>query len=479
MSNYDVIAVGGGPGGYVAAIRAAQLGLKVACIDASRRPDGKPALGGTCTNVGCIPSKALLQSSEFFSLLQNDFATHGIQVKDAKIDLAQMMQRKNQIIQQNNLGVAYLLKKNKVDFYHGTAEWVEPPSRGDSYPHRIKVVTTQGESILQSKNLVIATGSLPRPLPDLAFDEHRVLSNEGILSLTEVPKVLCVLGAGVIGLEMGSVWQRLGAKVIILEALQDFLPAADRSISQEAYKFFKAQGLTLELGIRLQSAVVADQAVHIQYHNARGELQSIQADQFLVSIGRIAQTQGLNLAISGVETLPDGKIKVDSRLQTNVPGIWAVGDVIGGPMLAHKAEEEGVAVAESIAGQSGHVNYQTIPWVIYTDPELAWVGQTEQQVQALGRAYKVGSFPFMANGRARALGNTHGLVKIIADANTDEILGVHILGPQASELIAEAAMAMEFRATSEDLARICHAHPSLAETTREAALAVTGRALHI
>jgi dihydrolipoamide dehydrogenase len=463
--SFDVVVIGGGPGGYIAAIRAAQLGLKTACIDEWKTADGKPALGGTCTNIGCIPSKALLQSSENFEQAGHGFADHGVKVKGVELDLAQMMKRKDQVVKASNDGVMYLFKKNKVAFFHGRGTFVSPGE--------VKV----GSETLSAKNVIIATGSVPRALPGAAFDEKLILSNDGALAIPEVPKRLGIVGAGVIGLEMGSVWRRLGAEMTILEALPAFLGAADEQVAKEAAKIFAKQGLKIQLGVKI-TAVKAAKGVTVEYSDSEGKPQSAAFDRLIVSIGRVANVEGLNAEGIGLK-LDRGFVAVDEECRTSVPGVWAIGDVVRGPMLAHKAEEEGVAVAERIAGQRPHVDFNTIPWVIYTTPEIAWVGKTEQQLKAEGVAYKAGTFPFMANARARALGDTSGLVKFLADARTDAVLGVHIIGPYASEMIAEAVVAMEFRASSEDIGMICHAHPSLSEAMKDAALAVGKRALNI
>ena len=468
--NFDVVVIGGGPGGYVAAIRAAQLGFSAACIDEWKNAKGGPALGGTCTNVGCIPSKALLQSSEHFEHAGHSFADHGIGLTDLTIDVSKMLARKDLVVKQNNDGIAYLLKKNKVSFFHGRGSFVRAVDGG--------IEVAVGDELLVAKNVIIATGSNARALPGTPFDEVNVLSNDGALRVGAVPKKLGLIGSGVIGLEMGSVWRRLGAEVTVLEALPTFLGAVDEQIAKEAHKAFVKQGLKIELGVKVGEISCAKKGVSVAFANAKGEAQQALFDKLIVSIGRVPNTIGLNGDAVGLALDERGAIVVDEQCRTNVPGVWAVGDVVRGPMLAHKAEEEGVAVAERIAGQHGHVDFNTVPWVIYTSPEIAWVGQTEQQLKASGRAYKAGTFPFLANGRARALGDTTGMVKVLADASSDEVLGVHIVGPQASELIAEAVMAMEFRASSEDIARICHAHPSLSEATKEAALAVDKRALN-
>ena len=468
--HFDVIVIGAGPGGYIAAIRAAQLGFTTACIDEWKNDKGGPAPGGTCTNVGCIPSKALLQSSEHFEHAGHAFADHGIGLKDLSIDVSKMLSRKNTVVKQNNDGILYLFKKNKVAFFHGRGSFVRAVDGG----HEIAV---NGESFV-GKHIVVATGSSARALAGAPFDEDNILSNDGALRMAAVPKTLGLIGSGVIGLEMGSVWRRLGARVTVLEALPTFLGAVDEQIAKEARKAFTRQGLQIELGVVVGEIAAGKNGVTVAYTDAQGGAQTLAVDKLIVSIGRIPNTNGLNAQAVGLKLDERGAIVVDDDCRTNLPGVWAVGDVVRGPMLAHKAEEEGVAVVERIAGQHGHVDFNLVPWVIYTSPEIAWVGQTEQQLKAAGRSYRVGSFPFMANGRARALGDTTGLVKMLADETTDEILGVHIVGPLASELIAEACVAMAFRASSEDLARICHAHPSLAESTKEAALAVDKRTLN-
>ena len=470
---FDVIVIGGGPGGYIAAIRAAQLGMNVACIDEWKNAQGGPAPGGTCTNVGCIPSKALLQSSEHFDHANHHFADHGISAKDVKMDVAKMLARKDTVIKQNNDGILYLLKKNKVSFFHGRGAFAKTVDGG----YEIQVAGAANETLV-GKQIIVATGSNARALPGVPFDEKNVLSNDGALRIGAVPKKLVLIGSGVIGLEMGSVWRRLGADVTILEGLPTFLGAVDEQIAKEAKKAFDKQGLKIELGVKVGDIKNSAKGVSVAYTNAKGEAQAIDADKLIVSIGRVPNTLGLNAEGVGLKLDERGAIVVDGDCRTSLPGVWAVGDVVRGPMLAHKAEEEGVAVAERIAGQHGHVNFNTIPWVIYTSPEIAWVGRTEQQLKADGVKYKAGTFPFLANGRARALGDTTGMVKFLADAATDEILGVHIVGPMASELIAEAVVAMEFRASAEDIARICHAHPSLSEATKEAALAVDKRTLN-
>ena len=472
-TSFDVVVIGAGPGGYIAAIRAAQLGLSVACIDEWKNEQGGPAPGGTCTNVGCIPSKALLQSSEHFEHAGHAFAEHGIGLEKLSIDVARMLARKDRVVKQNNDGILFLFKKNKVAFFHGRGSFVKAVDGG----YEIAVKGAADET-LQARHVIVATGSNARALPGAEFDEERILSNDGALRVGAVPKRLGVVGSGVIGLEMGSVWRRLGAEVTVLEALPEFLGAVDTSVAKEAWKVFAKQGLKIELGVSIASVKAGKQGVAVAYTDAKGAEQSLTVDRLIVSIGRVPNTTGLDAGAVGLALDERGAIVVDAECRTNLANVWAVGDVVRGPMLAHKAEEEGVAVAERIAGQHGHVDFNTIPWVIYTSPEIAWVGQTEQQLKAAGRAYKAGQFPFLANGRARALGDTTGFVKFLADAKTDEILGVHVIGPMASELIAEAVVAMAFKASSEDIARICHAHPSLSEATKEAALAVDKRTLN-
>ena len=470
--SFDVVVIGGGPGGYIAAIRAAQLGMSVACIDEWKNDKGGPAPGGTCTNVGCIPSKALLQSSEHYEHASHGMAEHGVDIKGVKLNLAQMMGRKDGVVKQNNDGILYLFKKNKVSFFHGRGSFASADAQG----YQIAVSGASAET-LTAKHVVIATGSIPRELPGAAFDEKQILSNTGALAIDAVPKRLGVIGAGVIGLEMGSVWRRLGSEVTILEAMPVFLGAVDETVAKEAHKLFLKQGLAIEMGVKI-GTINNGKEVSVEYVDTQGKEHKALFDKLIISIGRIPNTIGLSPEAVGLKLDERGFIAVADQCRASLPNVWAVGDVVRGPMLAHKAEEEGVAVAERIAGQHGHVNFGTIPWVIYTSPEIAWVGRTEQQLKADGVAYKSGSFPFLANGRARALGDTSGLVKFLADAKTDEILGVHIVGPMASELIAEAVVAMEFRASAEDIARICHAHPTLSEATKEAALAVDKRALN-
>jgi dihydrolipoamide dehydrogenase len=470
---FDVVVIGGGPGGYIAAIRAAQLGMQVACVDDWKTRAGKPALGGTCTNVGCIPSKALLQSSENYDHAAHAFAEHGIGIKGLALDLARMLERKDKVVRQNNEGILYLFKKNKVAFFHGHGSF----AGGGADGWEIKV-EGGNEDMLSARHVIVATGSSPRALPGAKFDNNLILDNEGALAMPEVPARLGVVGAGVVGLEMGSVWRRLGSEVTILEALPAFLPAADEQVAKEALKVFTKQGLDIRTGINI-TRVAANEKVVVDYLDAGGKERNAAFDKLIVAIGRTANTGGLGAEGVGLKLDERGFIEVDEECRTALPGVWAIGDVVRGPMLAHKAEEEGVAVAQRIAGQHGHVDFNTVPWVIYTSPEIAWVGKTEQQLKAEGVEYRAGSFPFMANGRARALGDTTGFVKLLADAKTDRILGAHIIGPMASELISEAVVAMEFGASAEDIALICHAHPSLSEAMKEAALAVDKRTLNL
>ena len=470
---FDVVVIGAGPGGYIAAIRAAQLGFATACIDDWTRDGGKPAPGGTCTNVGCIPSKALLQSSENFEHAGHGFAQHGIDVEGLSMDVARMLARKDKVVAQNNDGILFLFRKNKVAFHHGRGTF----AGRDGERWRIKVDGAKPAELVAT-HVIVATGSSPRPLPGVAFDNERILDNAGALAIAKVPKRLGVVGAGVIGLEMGSVWRRLGAEVTVLEALPAFLGAADEAVAREAQKAFAKQGLAIHTGVTI-TGVTGGKEVTVAWTDAKGAAQASAFDRLIVSIGRVPNTQGLGADAVGLALDERGFVVVDDDCRTALPNVWAVGDVVRGPMLAHKAEDEGVAVAERIAGQKPHIDFDTIPWVIYTSPEIAWVGRTEQQLKAQGVAYRAGSFPFSANGRARAIGDPVGFVKILADAATDRVLGMHAIGPMASELIAEGVMAMEFGASSEDIARICHAHPTLSEATKEAALAVAKRTLNL
>ena len=472
-NTFDVVVIGAGPGGYVAAIRAAQLGFSTACIDEWKNEKGGPAPGGTCTNSGCIPSKALLQSSENFEQAGHHFADHGIGLSNLTIDVPKMMARKKTVVKQNNDGIVYLFKKNKIQFFHGRGSFATKAEGG----WEIAVAGAKADTLV-ARHVIVATGSNARALPGAAFDEKTILSNDGALSVDHVPKTLGIVGSGVVGLEMGSVWRRLGADVTILEALPTFLGAVDTQIATEAHKVFTRQGLKVILGVKISAVASGADGVAVSYTDAAGTAQTLACEKLIVSIGRVPNTIGLDAEAVGLALDERGYVTVDADCKSNLENVWAIGDVVRGPMLAHKAEEEGVAVAERIAGQKPHVDFNTVPWVIYTSPEIAWVGQTEQQLEAAGREFRAGIFPFMANGRARALGDTTGMVKMLADAKTDEILGVHMIGPMVSELIAEAATAMEFRASAEDIGRICHAHPSLSEATKEAALAVDKRALN-
>ncbi|MEI6320900.1 MAG: dihydrolipoyl dehydrogenase [Pseudomonadota bacterium] len=469
---FDVVVIGGGPAGYVAAIRAGQLGLSVACAESNpyADPKGEPRLGGTCLNVGCVPSKALLQSSENYHLLHEGFAQHGITVSDAKIDIATMVGRKNKIVDQFTGGIKGLFRKYKVTFIPGHGRFVAAGGAGWK-------LDIGGEAV-EAKHVIVATGSRSRPLPGVPVDNETIVDNVGALDFKAVPKKLGIIGSGVIGLELGSVWKRLGAEVTILEALPTFLGACDEAVSKEAWKVFTAkQGLDIKLGCKIGEVKKGKAGVSIAYEQD-GKATTLECDKLIVSIGRVPNTDGLAADAVGLKLDARGFIEVDGHCRTTLPNVYAVGDVVRGPMLAHKAMEEGVMVAEIIAGQAGHVNLDTVPWVIYTSPEIAWVGKTEQQLKAEGVAYRTGQIPFMANGRAMGMGDTTGFVKMIADAKTDRILGVHIIAAHASELISEAVVAMEFSASSEDLARIVHAHPTLSEVIHEAALAVDKRSLH-
>ncbi len=459
---FDLIVIGGGPGGYVCALRAAQLGMKVACVEK------RATLGGTCLNIGCIPSKALLQSSENYQAVTHDFAAHGIDVGAIKLDLARMMARKDEVVSANVKGVEFLFRKNKVTWLKGAARIAAPGT-----------VEVDGRTY-KAKHIVIATGSETMPLSGVEVDEQRIVSSTGGLELDAVPRRLAVIGGGYIGLELGSVWRRLGAEVTVIEFLERIVPTMDAEIAKAFERILSRQGIKFRLSTKVTGARTGNEGVTLTLEPARGGTsEELVADVVLLAIGRRAHTDGLGLEQLGVTRDARGRIETDGHYATNVPGIYAIGDVIAGPMLAHKAEDEGVALAERLAGQAGHVNYEVIPGVVYTWPEVAAVGQTEEELKAAGVAYAVGKFPFTANGRARAMGDTDGFVKILADKTTDRILGAHIIGPDAGTLIAELATAMEFGASAEDVARICHAHPTLSEAVKEAALAADGRALHI
>jgi len=482
---FDVVVIGAGPGGYVAAIRCAQLGLNTACIDEWKNPQGKASLGGTCLNVGCIPSKALLESSENYERAAHKYSAHGIKVEGLSVDIPVMISRKDKIVTAFTSGIAMLFKKNKITSIHGRGTLAK--DRKDKKSWKVKVKSGDKVETIEAKYIIIATGSTPRQLPFAAVDNECILDNEGALALIEVPKRLGIIGAGVIGLEMASVWRRLGSEVTILESLPEFLTIADEQVAKEAQKIFTRElGLEILTGINLTAIKARKKTVLVDYLDAQARAQKLEVDKLIVSVGRVPNTAELGAEYVGLRIDDGGRIEVDSQCRTNLPNVYAVGDVVRGPMLAHKASEEGIAVAESIianaAGQARELtklNLDTIPWVIYTSPEIAWVGKTEQELKTAGIRYKAGQFPFMANGRARALGETNGFVKVLADANTDRILGVHMIGPYVSEMISEAVVAMEFAASSEDIARIVHAHPSLSEVLHEAALGVDKRALHI
>ena len=467
MKAFDVVVIGAGPAGYIAAIRAAQLGMSVACVEEWKTPKGDYALGGTCLNVGCIPSKALLESSENYERISHQFKAHGISASGVKLDVKTMQERKEKIVGRMTAGVAGLFKKNKIIWLQGHGKLV---SAGK--------VAAAGETI-EAKNIIIATGSKARALPGVPVDNKLICDNEGALAFDAMPERLGVIGAGVIGLELGSVWRRLGSKVKVLEALPVFLGAADETVAQEAWKIFtKNQGLEIELGASISKVSQSKKDVIVQYTTKDNSSKTFECDRLIVSIGRVPNTDDLGAGNIGVKLDAKGSIEVDEHCRTAVPNVYAIGDVVRGPMLAHKGEDEGVMVAEIIAGQHGHVNYEAIPWVIYTAPEIAWVGKTEQELKAEGAGYRAGRFPFAYNGRALGREEPEGFVKMLADAKTDRILGVHAIGGLASELIAEAVVAMEFSASSEDIARICHAHPSMSEVMREAALAVDRRSLN-
>ncbi|WP_020559197.1 dihydrolipoyl dehydrogenase [Thiofilum flexile] len=471
MSNqYDVIVIGGGPGGYVAAIRCAQLGLKTACVEEWINKQQKPALGGTCLNVGCIPSKALLESSERYEEITHTNAGHGITVTGLEIDVPTMIARKDKIVGQLTSGVAQLFQANGITWLQG---------RGKLLANKqVEVKGHDGAvNTYSANNIIIATGSVPIELPIARWLDTRIVDSTGALDWEAVPKRLGVIGAGVIGLEMGSVWRRLGADVVVLEAMPDFLAAADRDVAKAAQTQFKKQGLDIRLNSKVSKVDVTDAGIVISYQDAEGE-KTLTVDNLIVAVGRKANTAGAIDPASGVAVDERGRVVVDDHCATGVAGIYAIGDCVKGPMLAHKASEEGVTVAERIAGQKPHLNYDAIPWVIYTHPEIAWVGKTEQDLKAAGTEYNVGTFSFAVNGRAKAMDQDNGMIKVLADAKTDRILGVHIVGPMASELIAQGAIAIETESTAEDLARMTFAHPSLSESMHEAMLAVGGRAIH-
>ena len=469
---FDVVVIGGGPGGYVAAIRAAQLGFSTACCESEAYddPKGEVRLGGTCLNVGCIPSKALLQSSEHFDNARHGFVMHGIATGELGIDVKTMVKRKDNIVTQLTGGIKGLFKKNKVTLLPGHGKFTGGGEDGWE-------VDVAGEAVV-AKHVIVATGSRPRHLDGIPVDNKLICDNAGALAFDAVPKRLGVIGAGVIGLELGSVWKRLGAEVTILEALPEFLAAADSAVAKEAWKVFtKKQGLDIRLDVKIGKVTAGKKTVTVEYE-AGDESHVLECDKLIVSVGRVPNTEGLGCEAVGLRLDERGRVDVDDHCRSNLPNVWAVGDVVRGPMLAHKGMEEGVMVAELIAGQAGHCNYDAVPWVIYTHPEIAWVGKTEEQLKRAGIEYRAGQIPFAANGRALGQGDTTGFVKMLADARTDRILGVHVIGTNASELISEAVVAMEFHASSEDLARIVHAHPTLSEVMHETALAVDKRPLH-
>jgi dihydrolipoamide dehydrogenase len=470
QSKFDVIVIGGGPAGYVAAIRCAQLGMSVACVDAWINKQGKPALGGTCLNVGCIPSKALLESSEKYAELAHAGKTHGIIVDSVHFDAAAMIARKDKIVAELTGGIAQLFKANRIT-------WI--PGRGRLLPRKqVEVIAADGQaSTLQASSVILATGSSPVQLPAAPLSGDQIVDSAGALDWETVPGRLGVIGAGVIGLELGSVWRRLGAEVVLLEALDDFLPMADRQIAKAAQQALKRQGLDIRLGARLEQATVTDKGVTLAYSGGQGS-QTAAVDRLIVAVGRHPNSDAIAADEAGLAIDKRGFVAVNDHCQTSIPDVYAIGDLVRGPMLAHKGSEEGVAVAERIAGQYSHVNYDAIPGIIYTQPEVAWAGKTEEALKAEGVAYRTGSFPFAANGRAKAAGHQEGLVKILAAEHSDRVLGVHIVGAQASELIAQAVIALECECTSEDLARTVFAHPTLSESVHEAALAVDARALH-
>ena len=465
---YDLVVVGGGPGGYVAAIKAAQLGMKVACVEK------RGALGGTCLNVGCIPSKALLHSSHLYEEVAHGLGKHGIKVKGVELDLPAMLANKSQVVKTLTQGIEFLFKKNKVDYVVG-AGMIASPGKVVAKPNGDGAARE-----LATKNILIATGSDVMPLPGVTIDEDRIVSSTGALDLKRVPKHLLVVGAGYIGLEMGTVWRRLGAKVTVVEFLDRITPGMDGEVSKEFEKILKKQGMVFKLGTKVMGVDSSGETIKVTVEPAKGgAAETIECDTVLVSIGRRPYTDGLGLEGAGVQLDNRGRVATDGHFRTNVGGIWAIGDVIVGPMLAHKAEEEGSCVAEMLAGQKPHIDYDIIPGVVYTAPEVASIGKTEEQLKEAGTAYKVGKFPFIANSRARSVGATDGFVKILADTATDRVLGAHIIGPEAGILIAEIGVAMEFGASSEDIARTCHAHPTLEEAVKEAALATFFKPIHI
>jgi dihydrolipoamide dehydrogenase len=466
--SFDLVVIGAGPGGYVAAIRAAQLGMKVAMVEK------RTTLGGTCLNVGCIPSKALLQSSHLFEQAGHDLAVHGIGVAAPTLDFAQMMKRKGEVVGATTKGVEFLFKKNKITTFQGSGR-IEKAGA-------VSVLADDGavKDTLAAKNILIASGSEVMPLPGVAIDEKKIVSSTGALELTEVPKRLVVVGAGIIGLELGSVWRRLGADVTVVEFLDRIAPGIDDEITKHFQRALAKQGLKFKLGSKVTKSETGASGVKLTVEPAKGGVaETLEADVVLVAIGRRPFVEGLGLDKAGVKLTPRGRIQVDAHLQTSVPGIYAIGDVIDGPMLAHKASEDGIACVETLAGQKGHVNWDLVPSVVYTQPEVAWVGKTEEQLKAAAVAYKIGKYPFTADPRSRANGATEGFVKVLADKGTDRVLGVHIIGAEAGTMIAEACVAMEFSASAEDIGRVCHAHPTVSEALKEAALAAWDKPIHL
>ena len=469
--NYDVIVIGAGPGGYVAAIRCAQLGLTTACIDNQVNPRGEPSLGGTCLNVGCIPSKALLDSSEQFHRMMHQFPLHGIRHENAFMDIDVMQERKNGIVDSLTGGISQLFKANGITPVHGFGRLMSD--------NAVNVLNRSGQvtATLSARDIILAPGSVPVEIPSVPIDHEFVVDSTGALEFSRVPRRLGIIGAGVIGLELGSVWNRLGSEVVILEALEEFLPIADHQVSREAKRHFTRQGLDIQLGSLVSKVEYGAEGVILHYAR-KGAARTVEVDRVVVAVGRRPATEGLLAADSGVMTDSRGFVEVDGHCRTGIRNVWAVGDAVRGPMLAHKGSEEGMAVAERIAGGKAHVDFNCVPWVIYTSPEIAWVGKTERQLKEAGREIRTGSFPFAATGRAKALEEAHGFVKMIADASTDRLLGVHMIGPHVSELVNECVLAMEFQASAEDLARTIHAHPTLSEAVHEAALSVEKRAIH-
>ena len=469
MKNFDVIVVGAGPAGYVAAIRCAQLGLNTACVDNWFDADGQSSLGGTCLNVGCIPSKALLESSELYEQSINEFSNHGINIKDVTLDVKKMIKRKEQVVKDLTSGIGALFSANKITLMPGTGKLLSDK--------KIEVTHNGNKETISAESIILAPGSLPRAHPDIPFTENLIVDSTAALAFDKVPGSVAILGAGVIALELGSVWRRLGAKVSLFKSSKGLLPAADQQIAQQASTIFQKQGLDFCFETELLGYAIKKNKIQLKYKNSDGEQEAL-FDKVIVAIGREPRTENLIAEDVAIQFDKRGYIEVDQQCHTSIPGIYAIGDAVRGPMLAHKGSEEGMMVAEIIHGQSARVNYETIPFVVYTSPEIAWCGKTEQQLKESGHDYRVGSFPFASNGRARAVGQTQGLIKILADAKTDRVLGVHMLGPHVSELIAQAVIAMEYASSSEDLAMTMFAHPSLSEVIHEAALDVDTRAIH-